>query len=95
MRSPEVAGCTALLGDERHATVYTQPSIPNIFKIMPYQFKKNTASNQPVVLGQPPPCSNTQIHLDKSSMTEKETLRWGGRGSTNKKDVCDIVYYVK
>lgn len=48
-------GCTALLGDERCATVCTQPSIQKIFKIMLYQFRKNTTSNQPVVLGQPQP----------------------------------------
>lgn len=77
------------------ATVCTRPSIQMIFKIMLYQFIKNTVSKQPVVVRQPPPHFSPQIHLKKNDMTEKEKLRWGGGGSTSDKDVCDIFYYIK
>lgn len=77
-----MSGCITLLGEERWATVRTQPSVQKIFKITLYQFIKNTARNQAVVLGQLPLPFSPQIHLDKSSMTEKEKLRSGGRGGT-------------
>lgn len=95
VRSSEMPGCTTLLGDKRCATVCTKPSIQMIFKIMLYQFIKNTSSNQPVVLRQPPPYFSPQIHLNKSFMTEKEKQRLVGGGSMSNRDVWDIFYYVK